>query len=72
MSTGIDEPAAPYWLCQYCEPVTSQLAAVIKKSDKHHFRVEHYPNMQAFVDGILERRCHLCAVFARVLLENMA
>ncbi|CAI9630879.1 unnamed protein product [Alternaria burnsii] len=63
MSTGIEEPATPYWLCQYCEKVTKQLTAVIKKGVEHHFQVEHYPNLQALIDGILERRCHLCAVF---------
>jgi len=36
---------------------------VLKKGVKHQLQVEHCPNMQAFIDGILEQRCHLCAVF---------
>jgi hypothetical protein len=63
MSAAIEKPAMPYWLCQYCEVVTRQLIAIIKKGVKHDFMVDHYPNLQALIDGILERRCHLCAVF---------
>ncbi|CAN9471446.1 unnamed protein product [Alternaria alternata] len=70
MSTSIEEPAIPCWLCQYCEKVTRQLTAVIKDGVYHYFRVKHYPNTQAFIDGILERRCRLCAVLSRGIAER--
>ncbi|CAN9327481.1 unnamed protein product [Alternaria alternata] len=64
MSTGIEEPDIPYWLCQYCKNVTRQLTVALEERVDCVFRIKHYPNMQAFINGILERRCLLCGVFA--------
>lgn len=70
MSDDINATAVPHKLCKYCKNVSRQLLAHLSTGAEDALEVEHYPNMQAFIDSVFEEQCHFCAILAGDLRER--
>ncbi|CAN9310981.1 unnamed protein product [Alternaria alternata] len=72
MSTGSETNVVPHRLCRRCDYVVEELRPNLStKLEPGHDRIlYYYPNIQTFINNILQERCHLCAILAGWLVKS--
>jgi hypothetical protein len=62
--------AVPNFLCEWCNKSIHALRPYISQGLETTRPLFHYPNVEAFVRGTLEQRCHLCSIFMGVMMRH--